>query len=187
MVCCCFVKSPAWDFECLSHSLNPLSGSARGSLLCMPSLFPCPVCPLWKSSHSCQQDISKITQEELCQAGTSVHVCESGWLSLATHMSSHHIPCWETSPGCRKVPSHAPLPPSTWAAWEGHGFGGFPMLRASQGRWGWWGCISATSVRVWAGTGWAVSSQLSTSLALQGWRTRRWKSMRICLNRIWGK
>lgn len=160
MVCWCFAKSPAWDFKFLSHSLKPLSSTAWGSVLCVPSLFPCPVCPQWKTSHSCQKDISKITKEELCQAGTSMHVCESCRVSLASwillsQMSSHRVHAGKPLPGAERCPATFLFPPvhgQLGKDSESSFFWGV-LLRASpwaHGRRGWW-------LHLWQRLPWGLS------------------------------
>lgn len=164
VVFCRFVDSPALDFQSLSHSANPLSSAAWGlSLMCMPALFPCPVCPAWKPPHSCQKDISKNTKGELCQAGHFyARVC---WVRLATLAEFSSCLCWgnllweqEGAQLCSSSPQHM-------AAWEKQWLqlllGGSPAESLplwTHSRWGRWEHVAASLteasleiVCVWAG------------------------------------
>lgn len=152
MVFCCFMNSPALDFQSLSHSPNPSSSVAWGlSLMCMPVLFPGPVRPAWKAPHSCQKDISKNTKGELCQ-DRHFYACLC-WVSLATTAGFSPCPCWGNlfwDQECAQ-PCSLPFPPSSWASWGEQQlqplFGGSPIEPPIEDPWqmvwvGVHGCIS---------------------------------------------
>lgn len=199
MVFCHFMNSPVLDFQSPSHSSNPLSSAAwRLSLMCMPALFPCPICPVGKAPHSCQKDISKNTKGQLCQAGHFyARLC---WVSLATPAEFSPCPCWrnlcweqEGAQPCSCCPHRQLGRDSSWSF-----FWGVPLLKASHREPMAGGAGGSMWLHLplrlpWSlpaseqGVGYSAPAQPRVSVSCWEGCTGGQKSLRICLKRIWGK
>lgn len=200
MVFCCFMNSPALDFQSPSHSPNPLSSVAWGlSLMCMPVLFPCPVCPTWKAPHSRQKDISKNTKGELCQDGHFyAWLC---WVSLATTAVFSPCPWWgnlfwdqECAQPCSLSSQLMGILGGAAAAASFWGFPRWasqcrPMMADGVGGSAWLHLPPRLPWQLSAseqGVGCSALAQLGALLSCSLRRTGGQWSMRICLNRTWG-